>query len=331
MPWSLAFLPDGEMLVSEKRAGVRLLPRGGGTPRALAGGPENILSNGDSGLLDITLAPDFADTGELFISFTEGVLGANQLALYRGRYDGAALVGGEVIWRVPTPKQGSGHSGGRIVFLPDDTLLITSGEGYDYRDRAQDLRSCLGKVLRLDREGRAPADNPFAGRDDAAPEVFSYGHRNPLGLIRDPRNGAIWLHEMGPRGGDEMNLITPGSNYGWPRATWGIDYDGTIISADQQAEGVTDPVVIWNPSISPSGLALYQGDAFPDWSGDFFLGALSARHLRRVRIRDGVPLLQEILLHDRETRIRDVREGPDGFLYLLTDLEDGEVWRLRPS
>lgn len=328
VPWGAVFLPDGAMLVTEKRGGVRLVRDGSHT--LLIGGPENILSNGDSGLLDIVLAPDFTESREIYISFTEGTLDANRMALYRARFDGEQLVDGNVIWRVSESKRGSGHSGGRIAFLADGTLLITSGEGYEYREQAQNLRSHLGKVLRLDRAGRAPADNPFAGRDDAAVEVFSYGHRNPLGLVVDGRDGAAWLHEMGPRGGDEMNLLAAGANYGWPRVTWGSNYDGTMISPLQQDEGVTDPVVIWSPSISPSGMTLYLGEAFPDWTGDFFISALSGQHLRRVRVRDGRAVLQEVLLYEREQRLRHVCTGPDGFLYILTD-EMGEIWRLRPG
>jgi len=329
VPWSGVVLPDERLLISEKRGSICLIEPGQ-QPRPV-GTPANILHNGDSGLLGLALDPDFETNGALYAAFTEGDMNANRMAIYRARWTGDALVEDEVIYRVPSDKQGSGHSGGRIAFLDDGTFLVTTGEGYDYRDEAQNLSSCLGKVLRLDRNGAAPADNPFVGRDGAAAEVYTLGHRNPLGIVRDPREGAIWLHEMGPRGGDELNRLSPGANFGWPRTTWGTDYDGTIISPLQQDTGVTDPVVIWNPSISPSGLALYLGDAFPEWRGDFFVGALSGQHLRRVRLRDGVAVLQEILLHDRERRIREVIAAPDGSLYVMTDDEDGEIWRLRPG
>jgi glucose/arabinose dehydrogenase len=330
-PWSLAHLPGGVMLITEKRGGVRIFRNGALAAEPLQGAPQNILNDGDSGLLDIVLDPDFARTRTLFISFTEGTLEANRMALYRARFDGRALLDGRIIYRIPNDKRGSGHSGGRIAFLPDGTLLVTTGEGYDYRDQAQALASRLGKVLRLDREGRPPRDNPFVGRAGVAPEIYTLGHRNPLGLLRDPRDGAVWLHGMGPRGGDEINLLRAGANYGWPRTTYGTDYDGTVISPLLEAPGVTNPALVWNPSISPSGFALYLGDAFPQWRGDFFVGALSGQHLRRVRIRNGVAVLEEMLLHERRQRIRDVRAGPDGFLYLLTDEEDGNLLRIRPA
>lgn len=330
-PWSLAFLPNGDALITQLHGGVRLLRANGRLEaQPLAGGPEGALYDGESGLRDIVLDPQFAENGLVYIAFSEGNIEANHLALYRARFDGEALVDGRVLFRARPDKRGAAHPSGRIAFLPDGTLLLAVGDGYDYRDQAQNLGSHLGKVLRLTREGAAPADNPLIARAGALPEIFTYGHRNTLGLTVDPRDGTIWQHENGPRGGDELNILRAGRNYGWPLASHGIDYDGTIITPNQEMEGGENPIAIFTPSIAPSGIALYLGDAFPAWRGDFFIGSLAFRHLRRVRIRDNIAVLEEVLLHEREARIRDVRVGPDGFLYLLTDDEAGEVWRLRP-
>jgi aldose sugar dehydrogenase len=330
-PWSLAFLPDGDMLVSEKYAGVRRIHDGGLQPEALDGGPQHILQHGDSGLLDIALDPEFERTQRLFISFNEGTDAANHVALYSARLEGDALVDGRVIFRQQPDKKGDAHSGGRIAFLPDDTLLLTVSDGYDYKDEAQNLATDFGSVVRLTRDGQVPADNPFRGRAGARAEIYSYGHRNALGLLRDPRDGSVWLHENGPKGGDEINRLRAGANYGWPKTCYGIDYSGEQITKLQRAEGIDDPVVVWVPSIAPSGFALYLGDKFPQWRGDFFVGALAERSIRRVRIVDDAWTEQQILLRELNTRIRDVRAGPDGYLYALTDADPGALLRLVPA
>lgn len=328
-PWALAFLPDGGLILTEKYGGIRLFRNGALLPQPVAGAPKSFQLE-DGGLLDLALDPRFAQNRLIYISFSEGDSSANHTALFRARLDGARLADGRIIFRASPDKAGPGHPGSRIAFLPDETLLLTIGDGYDYRDQAQDLGSDLGKVIRLDREGRPPADNPFGGRTDARPEIYSYGHRNPQGLLVDPRDGTVWAHEHGPRGGDEINRLRPGTNYGWPRTSHGIDYSGELISKEQTAKGIEPPVLVWVPSIAPSGFALYLGDAFPDWKGDFFVGGLAERSLRRVRMRDGEVVLQETLLKELKARIRDVRAGPDGFLYLLTDDPKGSVLRLRP-
>jgi glucose/arabinose dehydrogenase len=329
VPWSLATLPGGDILVTEKYGGVRLWRDGALLPRPLAGVPAAFQSE-DSGLLDLALDPRFRENGLVYLSFSEGTAQANHTALFRGRLTGDGLTDGRVIFRAAPDKQGPGHPGSRIAFLPDETLLLTIGEGYDYKEQAQDLGSALGKVVRLDRDGRPAAGNPFAGRPDARPEIWSYGHRNPQGLLVDPRDGAVWEHEHGPRGGDEINRVRPGLNYGWPRTTHGVDYSGEVISKEQTARGIEPPLLVWVPSIAPSGFALYLGDRFPGWKGDFFVGGLAERSLRRVRIREGEATLQEVLLRELRARIRDVRAGPDGFLYLLTDDPQGMLLRLRP-
>ena len=327
-PWSLAFLPDGGMLVSEKYGGVRRY-RDGVLSDTLPGAPASYQSE-DSGLLDLALDPRFEENRLVYLAFSEGTVAANHTALWRARLDGDSLVDGRVLYRAGPDKRGPGHPGGRLAFLPDETLLLTIGEGFDYKEQAQDLGSALGKVVRLDREGRPPADNPYVDSTGARPEIYSVGHRNPQGLVIDPRDGTIWSHEHGPRGGDEINRIRPGLNYGWPRTTHGVDYSGEAISRDQTARGIEPPLLVWVPSIAPSGFALYLGDRFPGWAGDFFVGGLAERSLRRVRIRGDEVVLQETLLRELRARIREVRAGPDGLLYLLTDDARGLLLRLRP-
>ena len=240
-PWSLAFLSDGSFLVTEKHGGVRIIRSDGSATEGLSGGPENVLQKEDSGLLDIVLDPDFATNRTIYIAFAEGTEEANRTAVWKGRLNDPDLLEGQVIFRVSEPKKGTGHPGGRMLFLPDKTLLLTVGDGFDYRDKAQDPASHLGKVLRLTREGRAASDNPFVGRAGYAPEIWTLGHRNAQGLTRDPATGRIWQHEHGPRGGDEINDLVAGGNYGWPRASFGIDYDGKLITDRQHVEGMIDP------------------------------------------------------------------------------------------
>jgi glucose/arabinose dehydrogenase len=329
-PWSMAFLADGDMLVTEKRGGLRLI-RGGKLAAAPVPGLPAFFFDSDCGLLDVALDPEYARTKRVFLAFSEGTAEANQMAVYRAVFDGVRLRDGRAIFRSALAKRGGSHCGGRLAFLPDKTLLLTIGDGYDYRDKAQDLTSDLGKVVRMTRDGAVPADNPFAGKAGARAEIFTYGHRNAQGLIVDPRDGSIWLHEHGPKGGDEINRLLPGANYGWPKTTHGIDYDDTIISDLKVAPGIEPPIVVWVPSIAPSGFALYLGDRFPQWQGDFFVGALAEKSLRRVRLRPDQEPEQEVLLKELGARIRDVRVGPDGLIYVLTDDKNGKLLRLVPS
>lgn len=330
-PWSLAFLPNGDAFVTEKYGHLRIIRQGVLDPKIVEGGPVQVLQTDDSGLLDIALDPDYATTRTVFIAFNEGTEQKNRLAIYRAQFDGKRLVNGKVIFRGYPDKVAPRASGGRIAFLRDETMLVTVSDGYDYPNAAQDLRSDFGKVVRIDRDGKAPSDNPFIGKRNVRPEVYTYGHRNAIGLTVDPRNGNVWLDENGPMGGDEVNLITPGKNYGWPKTTYGLDYSGEQISQLQTADGVTDPVVVWVPSIAPSGLLVYLGNKFPQWRGDLFVGSLAGTSLRRIRVVDGRWTQQEILLSEISARIRDVRTGPDGYIYLLSDQEKGQVLRLVPS
>jgi glucose/arabinose dehydrogenase len=329
-PWSLAFLPDGSFLVSEKRGGLRRIEAGGRAGPAMTGGPPNVFSKEDSGLLDVVLDPDFAANRTIYVAFAEGTEESNRTAIWKARLEGDRLVGGRVIFRVSEAKKAPSHPGGRLLFLPDKTLLLAVGDGYDYRDKAQDPESHLGKILRLTRDGKAPSDNPFVGRSGYAPEIWTMGHRNIQGLTLDPATGTIWSHEHGPRGGDEINALTAGSNYGWPAVSSGIDYDGTIITDRAHAPGMAGPRFVWAPSIAPSGLAVYRGAIHPELDGRLLIGALAARSLVQVRIAAKTGLLAEEgrWLRGLKARIRDVRVGPDGRVYLLTDDDRGRLLRL---
>ena len=331
-PWSLAFLPDGDILITEKYAGVRVMRDGRLLPDVLAGGPPNVLAKADSGILDIALDPDFADNRLVYLSFAEGDEAANRTAIWVARYDGQRLTDGRVIFRVRPDKEKPGHPGGRMLFLPDKTLLLTVGDGFDYKAAAQDQGSHLGKILRLTRDGSAPADNPFVGRAGALPEIWTSGHRNSQGLTRDPETGEIWEHEHGPRGGDEVNVLRAGANYGWPLVTHGIDYDVTVISERAFAPGVERSHFFWAPSIAPSGLAVYRGAAFPDWQGKLLVGGLVSRSIVRLRPgkQPGFLVEEERMFTPMQKRIRDLRVGPDGLIYVLTDEEDGGLYRVRP-
>jgi glucose/arabinose dehydrogenase len=331
-PWCIAFVPGGDLLITEKYFGVRMLRDGVLQANVLAGGPPGVFAKEDSGVLDVAPDPDFATNRMVYVSFAEGAAKANRTAVWKAHYDGARLSEGRVIFRAAPDKADSSHPGGRILFLPDKTFLLTVGDGFAYKAAAQDLSSHLGKILRLTRDGAAPPDNPFVGRAGALPEIWSYGHRNPQGLALDPETGVIWQHEHGPRGGDEINVLRAGANYGWPIVTHGIDYDGKIISDRAFAPGVEPSAFFWAPSIAPSGLAIYRGP-FADWRGKLFVGALAAKTLVRLRKGKETGLLveEERMFASLKKRIRDVRQGPDGMLYVLTDEQDGELLRLRPK
>ena len=331
-PWSLAFTPEGDILVTEKHRGLRIVRAGRLLDEPVAGGPPAVFADADSGLLDIGLAPDFAQSRLLFLSFVEGDAKANRTAIWRARYLDGRMSDGRVIFRVAPDKAGPGHPGGRMLFLPDGTLLLTVGDGYDYKAAAQDMGSHLGKILRLTQDGAAPADNPFVGQDGKRPEIWTSGHRNPQGLARDPATGEVWEHEHGPRGGDEVNRLRAGANYGWPLVTHGIDYDLSIISERAFAPGIERSWFFWAPSIAPSGLAVYRGARFPDWEGKLLVGGLVSKSVSRLRPakQPGFFIEEERMFGAQDKRIRDVRVGPDGYVYLLTDEDAAELWRLVP-
>jgi glucose/arabinose dehydrogenase len=321
-PWSLAFLPDGRVLVTERGGRLRAVGRDG-TLSTISGVPA-VFHAQQAGVFDVVAHPRFADNQTLYLSYAKGSAKANATVIARARLEGSRLVGLTEIFRNTPQKSGPVHFGGRMAFLADGSLVMSTGDGFDYREQAQIKSSGLGKIIRIGGGGEIPADNPFAGSP-----VWSIGHRNPQGLAFDAPTGRLWSHEHGPRGGDEVNLIVKGGNYGWPVATHGIDYSGASISPYKRYTGMIDPRVIWVPSIAPSGLAVYRGAMFPEWQGNLIVGALAAREVRRIILdATGQMLQQERILPEISARIRDVRVAPDGALWLTTDAEDGKVLRV---
>lgn len=328
-PWGLAFLPEGDMLVTERTGQLRLIRDGKLQSEPIAGLPE-IEEVGQGGLLDVLPHPDFAENRFLYFSYAGRQAGHYGTEVARARLTDEGIVGFNPLLTV-LPKTGGGrHFGSRLVFDSQGRLYITSGDRGS-PDRSQDLNDMAGTVLRLEADGQIPADNPFVGQDGVRPEIFSYGHRNPQGLARRPGTDQIWAVEHGPRGGDELNLVTAGTNYGWPVITYGRSYAGFSIGEGTEKEGMAQPAKYWVPSISPSGLAFYDGAAFPQWQGNLFLGALSGEALVRLELEGDKVVNEERLLENLGERIRDVRQGPDGFLYLLTDGGGGKLLRLEPA
>ncbi|MDX1430978.1 MAG: PQQ-dependent sugar dehydrogenase [Gammaproteobacteria bacterium] len=329
-PWSLAFLPGGDMLVTE-RAGRLLRIDGATLDRSEVSGVPAVAAYGQGGLLDVILHPRFEDNGWIYISFAAGEGGELGTEIARARLDGDRLTDVEVIFRA-LPKSGGGrHFGSRLVFGTDGLLYATLGERGD-RPRAQDLGDHAGSIVRLRDDGSVPEDNPFVDMPGAKPEIFTYGNRNPQGMALEPGTGRIWEHEHGPQGGDEVNIVRAGVNYGWPVITYGRNYGiGTRIGEGTHKTGMAQPEHYWVPSIAPSGMAFYDGDRFPRWRRSLFVGALKDRLLVRLEV-DGERIVhEERMLEDVLGRIRDVRSGPDGYLYLLTDHDDGVLARLEPA
>lgn len=329
-PWSLAFLPDGDILVTERNGGLRLIQDGTLVSEPVSGLPD-IYAVGQGGLMDIRLHPDFAQNNLVYLSYAHGDEDSNQLRVARATYADGALSNLEVIFGSEPMKDTPVHYGARLAFMADGTLLITTGDDFIHRERAQLLDNHFGKTIRLNDDGSIPDDNPFVGTAGASPEIWSYGHRNPQGLLTDPASGLVYLHEHGPMGGDELNIIEPGKNYGWPVATHGLDYSGARISPFQERPGMEKPLELWVPSIAPSGMTLYDGAAFPAWQGDIFIAALANMTVRRLDMDNGTVREQETLFAEVEARFREVRAGPDGYLYLLTDSQDGSVIQVRPG
>ena len=327
-PWGMTFLPDGGMLITERSGQLRLFKDGRLEPGAISGVPQ-VAARGQGGLLDVALHPGFAENGLVYLSYAGPGDGDANTEVARGRLDGMALQDIEVIFRAEPKTGGGGHFGSRLVFDRDGTLFISLGDRRQLRE-PQNPGNHIGSVIRVNDDGSVPDDNPFVGQSDKRPEIFSYGHRNVQGMALRPETGAIWAHEHGPRGGDEVNVLKAGANYGWPVITYGIDYSGAIISEKTEAPGMEQPVVYWDPSIAPSGMAFYDGDKFPEWKGDLFVGALAHLHLRRLELEGDRVVDQEVLLRDFGERIRDVRSGPHGYLYVLTDSSNGQLLRLEP-
>ncbi|WP_298830334.1 PQQ-dependent sugar dehydrogenase [uncultured Piscinibacter sp.] len=323
-PWALAFLPDGRMLVTEKPGRLRIARADGRVGAPLSGLPA-VDGGGQCGLLDVAVDPDFANNGLVFWTFAEPGDGGNSTAVARGRLVGDRLVEVRTIFSQRPKVTSRHHCGSRIVFGRDGTLWVGLGDRFSRKEDAQNPANHLGKVVRIDREGRPPADNPKF----AAPEVWSLGHRNIQGAAAHPVSGELWTLEHGPQGGDEVNAPKGGRNYGWPLVTRGRNYVvGTRIGEDGPKPGYEEPLKVWVPSIAPSGMAFLTSERYPGWKGSLFVGALKARVLVRLGLDGGRVIAEERLLEDLGERIRDVRQGPDGWLYLVTDGSDGRVLRL---
>jgi glucose/arabinose dehydrogenase len=329
-PWALAFLPDGRMLVTERPGRVRIVERDGLLSEPLTGVPR-VQAGGQGGLLDVALDPHFADNRLVYLAYAEpGEGGTAGTSVARGWLGEGRLDDVQVIYQQQPKVKGTNHFGSRLVFAPDGTLFVTQGDRYSYRDRAQELADGIGKLVRINPDGSVPRDNPFVGRAGARPEIWSYGHRNVQSAAIHPDTGQLWTVEHGARGGDELNRPEAGKNYGWPVITYGVDYSGAKIGEGTAKPGMEQPVYYWDPVIAPSGMTFYTGEAFPGWQGSILIGSLQPGLLVRLTLDDGRVSGEERYLGDLGERIRDVRQGPDGLLYLLTDSRDGRILRVSP-
>ncbi|OLB71535.1 MAG: hypothetical protein AUI16_23135 [Alphaproteobacteria bacterium 13_2_20CM_2_64_7] len=332
-PWALAFLPDGRILVTERPGRMRLIAKDGTLSPPLGGVPK-VFASGQGGLHDVVLDRSFAQNHTVYLCYAEPVDGRGRTALARARLvdEGTTRLDAlQVIFRQAGPLSSGNHFGCRIVQTADDNLFLTTGDHFTTRDQAQNLGDDLGKIIRIRPDGSVPPDNPFVGRAGAKPEIWSYGHRNAQGLVLDPATGKLWEHEHGPRGGDEVNIIEKGKNYGWPVIGYGIDYSGAKIHESTHKPGMEQPLKYWVPSIAPSGMTFYTGDLFAAWRGSLFLGALVSQVLVRLEIDGDKVVKEERLLQQLRERIRDVRQGPDGALWLATDNSSGRILRLAPA
>jgi glucose/arabinose dehydrogenase len=328
-PWGLAFLPDGRLLVTERPGRLRLVEPGGRLSDSLAGVPA-VAAGGQGGLLDVALSPGFAQDRLVYLSFSEPGTGGASTAVARGRLGERGLEGTEVVWRQLPKVNSTFHWGSRLVFRADGTLFVTVGDRMSHREAAQDLAVTIGKIVRINPDGSAPRDNPFVGREGVRPEIWSYGHRNVQAATLDV-GGELWTVEHGARGGDELNNPQPGRNYGWPVITYGVDYSGARIGVGTSRPGMEQPLYYWDPVIAPSGALFYRGDRFPQWRGDLFVGSLQPGGLVRLRLASNRVALEERYTLEPTERIRDVRQGPDGLIYLLTDNPRGRILRLEPE
>ena len=330
-PWALEFMPDGRIVVTERAGRVRIVDRESRLSKPLDGVPR-VAARGQGGLLDVAVDPRFTENRLVYLSYAEPGEGTTAgTAVARGRLADDRLENVQLIYRQQPKVEGPNHFGSRLVFDRDGTLFVTQGDRFAYRDRAQDLSSGLGKIIRINPDGSVPKNNPFVGRSAARPEIWSYGHRNIQSAAVHPQTGQLWTVEHGARGGDELNHPEPGKNYGWPVITYGIDYSGAKIGEGTTKEGMEQPVYYWDPVIAPSGMVFYTADTFPDWKGSLLIGSLTPGLLVRLTLKDGRVVREERYLGDLKERIRDVQQGPDGLIYLVTDRRDGRILRVRPS
>lgn len=339
-PWSLAFLPDGSILITERPGRLRLVRDGKLIDQPIAGVP-SVLALGQGGLMDIALSPTFEQDNLVYLSYSAGTRQSNRTTLARGVLDlqSMRLRDVQVLFEASPSKSGGAHFGSRIVWLPDGTLLLAIGDGGNppqqidgtpARDHGQRMDSHLAKIVRLNPDGSVPKDNPFIGREGVRPEIYTLGHRNIQGMVRDPESGRIWATEHGPRGGDELNLIIAGENYAWPLASYGREYTtGQRVAPVDILPGTMHPKAVWTPSKAPSGLEFYTGDKFPQWRGSLLSGGLMSQEVRRIML-DGERVIAQESIHIGQ-RVRDVRQGPDGLLYVLTDHGNGRLIRIEPQ
>lgn len=330
-PWGMAFLPDGRVLVTERPGRLRIIERDGQKGPPLAGVPA-VDARGQGGLLDVELDPAFAVNRLVYLSYSEPREGGNGTSVARGVLEESNLAAVQVIFRQQPAMQGGHHFGSRLVFARDGTLFITLGERNVGRAQAQTLDNTIGKIVRVNPDGSIPSDNPFVGRNGALPEIWSYGHRNVQGAALHPVTRELWANEHGPKGGDELNRVLPGRNYGWPTVSYGVEYSGAKISDSGTAPGIEPPVHYWVPSIATSGLMFYTGQQFPAWRGSAFVGGLKSQQLVRL-VLDGDRVVEEerLLRGVLKERVRDVEQGPDGYIYLITDEDNGRLLRLQPA
>ena len=327
-PWGLAFLPDGRMLVTERPGRMRIVERDGTLNAPLTGLPP-VVAAGQGGLLDVVLHPQFASNQLVYWTFSEAGDGGVGTAVARGKLDGNRIADVQVIFRQVPKVSGGNHFGSRLVWSRDGKLFVGLGDRFTRKDDAQTLDNHMGKVVRIDADGKAPADNPFVQRAGAKPEIWSLGHRNIQGAALHPGTGELWTVEHGPQGGDELNVPAEGANHGWPVITYGRNYGtGTKIGEGTERADVAPPLRYWIPSIAPSGMAFLTSERYPGWRGNLFVGALRGSHLVRLELDGRKVVKEEQLLTERSERIRDVRQGPDGWLYVMTDSPDGQIWRL---
>lgn len=332
-PWALAFLPGepaGRMLVTERVGKMRVVSADGKVGAPLAGLPA-VHAVAQGGLLDVVTAPDFAQSRTIYFSFAQPVSGRARTAVASAQLGDDKIENVKVIFAQADIVGGGAHFGSRIVIAKDGSLFITTGERYSEKDKSQSLETHLGKVIHINADGSIPNDNPFVNTADARKEIWSYGHRNMQGAAINPTSGKLWTHEHGPQGGDEINVPLAGKNYGWPVIGYGIDYSGLRMHESSAKAGMEQPIHFWVPSIAPSGMAFYEGDAFPQWKGNLFVGALAGQRLVRLELDGDSIKHEERLLGDLRERIRDVRAGPDGLLYVLTDNASGRILRLEPA
>ena len=331
-PWALAFLPDGDLLVTERTGQIRIVSQNT-VSEPLVGLPKDIYVQGQGGLLDVVLHPNYHINGWLYLSYTVGSDDKNALQVVRAKLSGNQLIQQQIMFTVSPFKDTPVHFAGRMTFLPDNSLLITSGDGFDYREDAQRLNNLLGKVIRINDDGSIPANNPFLSEDvdSLSNYVFTYGHRNAQAILYDPSRGVIFSNEHGPDGGDELNIIQAGVNYGWPVITFGNDYIGGRISPFTDYPNMQQPLIDWTPSIAPSGMAVHSGELFKALNGDLLISVLKFKEVRWVQM-DGINVVgQASLFKELGQRIRDVRVHPDGSIYVLTDSAQGKVLRVVPD